>query len=56
MDFEKEFEKYAIKHKGISSNLLNDYSKKNSSLAHANPYLVTGLTPTTALAGPSCRS
>lgn len=30
-----EFEKYAVKHQGISSNTLNDYNK----------YLVTGLTP-----------
>lgn len=30
-----EFEKYAVKHKGISSNTLNDYSK----------YIVTNLTP-----------
>jgi ATP-dependent Clp protease protease subunit len=31
----KEFEKYAVKHKGISSNTLNDY----------NNYVVTNLTP-----------
>jgi len=30
-----EFEKYAVKHRGISSNTLNDYNK----------YLVTSLTP-----------
>lgn len=30
-----EFEKYAVKHKGISSNTLNDYNK----------YLITNLTP-----------
>ncbi len=35
MDFGKEFEKYAIKHKGISSNVLDGYIKHN----------VTNLTP-----------
>ena len=35
MNFGKEFEKYAIKHKGISSNTLDAYVKHN----------VTGLTP-----------
>ena len=35
MDFGKEFEKYAIKHQGISSNTLNAYAKYN----------VTNLTP-----------
>jgi ATP-dependent Clp protease, protease subunit len=40
MDFNKEFEKYAIKHKGISSNTLDSYTKKNGNL-----YDVTGLTP-----------
>ena len=30
MDFGKEFEKYAVKHKGISSNLLHDYTTKNA--------------------------
>ena len=30
-----EFEKYAVKHRGISSNTLNDYNK----------YVVTSLTP-----------
>ena len=35
MNPEKEFEKYAVKHRGISSNTLNDYNK----------YLVTNLTP-----------
>ena len=35
MDFGKEFEKYAVKHRGISSNLLDGYIKHN----------VTGLTP-----------
>lgn len=35
MNSQSEFEKYAIKHKGISSNTLDSYGK----------YLVTGLTP-----------
>src|SRR6201990_2448293 len=35
MNLGKEFEQYAIKHKGISSNTLNDYQK----------YQVTNLTP-----------
>jgi ATP-dependent Clp protease, protease subunit len=35
MKFQNEFEKYAIKHRGISSNTLNDYNK----------YEVTSLTP-----------
>jgi ATP-dependent Clp protease, protease subunit len=35
MDFQKEFEKYAVKHSRISSNTLNDYNK----------YQVTNLTP-----------
>lgn len=35
MNFGKEFEKYAVHHKGISSNTLNDY----------NRHLVTDLTP-----------
>lgn len=35
MDFGKEFEKFAVKHRGISSNTLNDYTKYN----------VTNLTP-----------
>jgi ATP-dependent Clp protease, protease subunit len=30
MSFNNEFEKYAVKHKGISSNLLDDYQKKNA--------------------------
>ncbi len=50
MDFGKEFEKYAIKHKGINSNTLNDYNKKNATQwsAFAAPvaqFDVTGLTP-----------
>src|ERR1700754_3311211 len=35
MNLGKEFEKYAVKHRGISSNTLNDYNK----------YVVTNLTP-----------
>jgi ATP-dependent Clp protease protease subunit len=35
MKFQNEFEKYAVKHRGISSNTLNDYNK----------YEVTNLTP-----------
>jgi ATP-dependent Clp protease protease subunit len=35
MHLNSEFEKYAVKHRGISSNTLNDYAK----------YQVTGLTP-----------
>lgn len=38
MNMQKEFEKYAVKHSGISSNTLNDYLKHNR---HA----VTSLTP-----------
>src|SRR6201746_2476072 len=35
MNHQKEFEKYAVKHRGISSNTLNDYNK----------YQITNLTP-----------
>ncbi len=35
MNHQKEFEKYAVKHRGISSNTLNDYNK----------HLITNLTP-----------
>src|ERR1044072_6454931 len=35
MDYQKEFEKYAVKHRGLSSNTLDSYNK----------YLVTALTP-----------
>lgn len=46
MDLGKEFEKYAVKHQGISSNTLHSYQTKNAQqLNAANPYLVTGLTP-----------
>ncbi len=40
MNFDKEFEKYAVKHRGISSNTLDSYNKQN-----ANRFDVTGLTP-----------
>lgn len=51
MDYGKEFEKYAIKHKGISSNLLHDYNTKSSKKFNApnSPFAslgtVTNLTP-----------
>ena len=50
MNFGKEFEKYAIKHRGISSNMLNDYQNKNGSRFNATvPFFgdigVTNLTP-----------
>lgn len=52
MDFGKEFEKYAVKHKGISSNTLDSYTKKNTIEAmssipslDARGFDVTGLTP-----------
>ena len=50
MNFGKEFEKYAVKHRGISSNMLNDYEKKNAQkLSASKPPLggwgVTNLTP-----------
>jgi len=51
MDFGKEFEKYAVKHRGISSNMLTDYEKKNAQkfTASGSPYFgsgeVTNLTP-----------
>ena len=35
MSFNSEFEKYAVKHRGLSSNTLDSYNK----------YLVTALTP-----------
>jgi ATP-dependent Clp protease protease subunit len=35
MDYQKEFEKYAVKHRNISSNTLNAYTK----------HQVTNLTP-----------
>jgi ATP-dependent Clp protease protease subunit len=51
MNVGKEFEKYAVHHRGISSNLLNDYNNKNASRFNAQaPYMggmgnVTNLTP-----------
>jgi ATP-dependent Clp protease protease subunit len=51
MDFGKEFEKYAVKHRGISSNTLDGYMKHSAPLATvAVPIFgragdVTGLTP-----------
>jgi ATP-dependent Clp protease protease subunit len=51
MNVEKEFEKYAVHHRGISSNMLNDYQKKNAQKLHASmPSLggigsITNLTP-----------
>ncbi len=51
MDLGKEFEKYAIKHKGINSNTLDDYQKKNGlKFQAAAPVLgayggITNLTP-----------
>lgn len=47
MDFGKEFEKYAVKHKGISSNLLSDYQKKSAKqiAAAKSPLGVYNLTP-----------
>jgi ATP-dependent Clp protease protease subunit len=52
MDFGKEFEKYAVKHKGISSNTLDSYTRKNAMEAMSSvpalgggAYDVTGLTP-----------
>ena len=51
MNFGKEFEKYAVKHMGINSNLLNDYTNKNAAKFNAqNPFMghtgvITNLTP-----------
>ena len=53
MNFGKEFEKYAIKHKGINSNTLSGYNKINAQLFESqNPLLggrvagdITNLTP-----------
>lgn len=47
MNLQKEFEKYAVKHKGISGNTLHSYQTKSSAALHtgANPYIITGLTP-----------
>ncbi len=52
MNFGKEFEKYAVKHKGISSNTLDSYLKHNipNAVAHISPSgggggAITNLTP-----------
>ena len=51
MDFEKEFEKYAVHHRGISSNMLDDYQKKNGKKFNSqDPFFggsgaITNLTP-----------
>ena len=51
MNFGKEFEKYAIKHKGISGNTLDSYMKHSAPLAQASTRLladlggITNLTP-----------
>ncbi len=50
MHFGKEFEKYAVKHRNISSNTLDSYLKKTAPLANAfvppaAVHEVTGLTP-----------
>ncbi len=42
MGFNSEFEKYAVKHKGISSNTLHSYAKQMGAIA---PNMVTALTP-----------
>jgi ATP-dependent Clp protease protease subunit len=38
MDFGKEFEKYAVKHRGISSNTLHNYSQHN--VTSLTPYII----------------
>lgn len=38
MDFGKEFEKYAVKHRGISSNTLHSYSQHN--VTNLTPYII----------------
>lgn len=43
MNFGKEFEKYAVQHKGISSNLLSDYNKKNADKFTAQHNTVSGM-------------
>ena len=51
MNVGKEFEKYAVHHRGISSNLLDDYQKKNAnkfntqSPVFGGPAGITNLTP-----------
>jgi ATP-dependent Clp protease protease subunit len=43
MNFGKEFEKYAVKHKGISSNTLDSYMKHNIPNAVASIPQPTGV-------------
>jgi ATP-dependent Clp protease, protease subunit len=43
MNINKEFEKYAIHHRGISSNLLDDYNKKNNKQFSANMPMAAGV-------------
>ncbi|HEY6978238.1 MAG TPA: ATP-dependent Clp protease proteolytic subunit [Chitinophagaceae bacterium] len=38
MDFGKEFEKYAVKHRGISSNTLHNYQQHN--ITNLTPYII----------------
>jgi ATP-dependent Clp protease, protease subunit len=46
MDHQHEFEKYAVKHRRISSNTLNAYNKYQlNAFADVNPHQVTNLTP-----------
>ena len=51
MNFDKEFDKYAVKHRGISSNLLHDYNNKNGAKFNAQNLFggyaggITNLTP-----------
>lgn len=50
MDFGKEFEKYAVKHRNISSNTLDSYLKQSAPMAQTlmqptGVHEVTGLTP-----------
>ena len=47
MNYGKEFEKYAVKHKGISSNTLHDYQRKNAMKTAFGAWgdTVTNLTP-----------
>lgn len=46
MDINKEFEKYAVKHKGISSNTLHQYNAQNAkSFTGMGGLTVTNLTP-----------
>lgn len=46
MNTQQEFDKYAVKHLGISSNTLHDYQKKNAqAFTGASALTVTNLTP-----------